>query len=73
MSAVANTPVCYAIAPFIMGLMTRRWWLGALAGAATCALMVVTFYIADDLTSPYPFNMTGFTTYFVQAFPAGAI
>ncbi len=72
-SVIANTAVHYAIGPLIMGQMTRRLWLGALAGMATCALMVAAFYVADDLTSPYPFNVTGFTTYFVQAFPVGAI
>ena len=73
-SEVANTPIVYAIAPYALALgMTRRVWRGAVVGALTCLAMVVVFYLADDLSSGQPFNLTGFTTYAAQSVPAGAV
>ena len=73
-SAVANTPVTYVIAPFTVAVLVgQRMWAGVMGGLGTCLAMVVAFYIADDLSSPYPFNQTGFRTYLLQGLVLGPV
>ncbi len=72
-SDIVNTPVPYALAPFCVGLLFRRYWVSAAAGLVVCAGMVVLFYIGDDLSSQHAFNSSGFTTYLPQALIVGPI
>ena len=73
-SVIANTPATYAIAPFTVAVLVgRRTWAGVLGGLGTCLAMVVAFYVADDLSSPYPFNQTGFRTYLLQGVVLGSV
>ena len=73
-SAIANTAVTYAIAPFTVAVLVgRRMWAGVIGGLGMCLAMVVAFYLADDLSSPYPFNQMGFRTYLQQALVLGSV
>ena len=73
-SDVANNPLPYAMAPFVLGVLAGpKLWRSVVAGLFICVAMVVVFYVADDASSPYPFNVTGLSAYFVQALVAGPV
>ena len=62
------------MAPFALGVLAGpKLWRSAVAGLFICVAMVVVFYVADDASSPYPFNVTGLSAYFVRALFAGPV
>lgn len=63
---IANYPTLYLLGPWVVGaLLWRTPWLALLHGLLLSLVLVLVFYVADDLSGPHPFD-AGACRYWLQ-------